>query len=109
MATIGIGSKLEYESGSTWVEVENCKTIGVPQFNVSIIDTVHLGLTDYGMTFMPGMIDPGACPFEAEFTTTTYTALQGIIAERSKIGWRVTAEDEESGLSVVVTCDGFLT
>lgn len=107
MATIGITAKLEYESGSTWVEVDNCKSIQFPGFNVSSVDTTHLGLTDYGMTFKPGMVDAGVCGFEAEYTEATYTALQGLV--RDSIGWRITAPDEGGGSPVAVTCDGFLT
>lgn len=107
MAVIGISAKLEYESGSSWAEVDNCKQVMFPAFSVSSIDTTHLGLTDFGMTFMPGMVDAGACSFTAEYTEATYTALQGLT--RDLLGWRVTAPDEGGGSPVIVTCDGFLT
>lgn len=107
MAVIGITAKLEYESGSGWAEVDNCKSVAFPAFTVSSIDTTHLGLTDFGMTFMPGMVDAGACAFEAEYTEATYTALQALT--RELIGWRVTAPDEGNASPVIVTCDGFLT
>lgn len=107
MATIGITGKLEYDGDSGWVEVSNCKSIQFPSFIVSSIDTTHLGLTDYGMTFVPGMVDAGVCAFEAEYTEATYVGLQALL--RETVGWKITAPDEGNASPVAVECDGFLT
>lgn len=104
MAYIGIGAKLEFENGSGWAEVLHCKSVNLPDFNVASIETTHLGLTNYGKTFMPGMIDAGSISFEAEYTADTYADLQGLV--RETLGWRIS---DPTGPSVVVTCDGFLT
>lgn len=103
MATIGVTAKLEYEQSSAWVEVANCKQVNFPSFNVSSVDTTNLSITDYAMTYMPGMVDAGSITFEAEYSEATYTALQGLV--RQTIGWRVTGPDDAD---VAVTCDGFL-
>jgi hypothetical protein len=104
MSTIGVTAKLEYESGSGWEQVANCKSINFPSTNVSSIDTTHLGLTDFAMTFAPGMVDAGSITFSASFSESSYTALQSLL--REVIGWRVTGPLDEAAL---VTCDGFLT
>lgn len=103
MATIGVTAKLEYEHSSAWNEVTGCKQVNFPSFNVSSVDTTHLGIADYAMTYMPGMIDAGSITFEAEYSEATYTALQALV--REVIGWRVTGPDDAD---VAVSCDGFL-
>lgn len=104
MAIIGVGAKLEYESGSGWGEVQNCKSVNFPGFNVTSVETTHLGVSDYAKTFLPGMVDANTITFSCEFTDANYTALQGLV--RDVLGWRVSSP---SGEAVVVTCDGFLT
>ncbi|MBN9520841.1 hypothetical protein J0H58_20360 [bacterium] len=104
MSILSVLTKLEYESGSGWAEIDRLKSVNFPQFSISQIDTTHLGVTDYGKTFMPGMIDPGTITFTCAFSENTYTALQGLI--RDVLGWRVTAP---TGDDVAVTCDGFLS
>lgn len=106
MATIGVGAKLEYESGSSWTEVLNCKSVNFPQFSITSIDTTNLSIADYAKTYMPGMVDGNSITFEAEYTSDTYTALAGLI--REVIGWRVSSPDVDTA-GDVVTCDGFLT
>lgn len=105
MAIIGISGKLEYESGSGWAEVYNCKQVNFPSFNVSSVDTSNLGCTDYAMTFIPGMVDSGTITFEAEYQAATYDALVALL--RTVIGWRVSSPTGDDEL--VVSCDGFLT
>lgn len=102
MAYIGIDASLEYESGSSWVPVPKCKSVSFPGFNISSVDTNNLDNSNFGMTYMPGCVDAGSCAFECEYSTATYTALQGLI--RDVIGWRITAPDGHPE-----TCDGFLT
>jgi hypothetical protein len=104
LAVIGVSASLEYEDSSAFVPVAGVKSVNFPGFNVSSVDTTHLGNTNFAMSFMPGMVDAGALTFECEFSEATYTALQGKI--RETIGWRVTGPDDED---VAVTCDGFLT
>jgi hypothetical protein len=89
MAIIGIGAKLEYESGSGWAEVPNVKSVNFPGFNVNPVDTTHLGCADFAKTFMPGTIDADSVSFECEYIASTYTALQGLL--REVIGWRVSS------------------
>jgi hypothetical protein len=103
MATIPVGAKLEHENGSGWLEVQKCKSVNFPGFNVSAVDTTNLGNTDYAKTYIPGMIDAGSVTFECEYTTATYVQLTGLL--RDVIGWRVSAP---AGEGDVVTCDGFL-
>lgn len=106
MAVIGVTAKLEYQSGSGWVEVVNPKSVNFPGFTVSSIDTTNLSIANYGMQFMPGMIDAGSVTFEAEYTDDNYNGLNALV--REIVGWRVTAPDDGDG-AVVVTCSGFLT
>ena len=106
MSSIGVTSKLEYETGSTWTEVTRCKQVNFPSFARSSVETTHLGITDYGQTFMPGMTDASVITAEVEFTEAMFTALAGLADDRTLIGWRVTSPDDAE---VVVTCDGFVT
>lgn len=104
MAIIGVGAKLEYESGSGWAEVANCKSVNFPGFNVTSVETTNLSNVDFGKSYIPGMIDGNTITFSCEFTDANYTALSGLV--RDLLGWRVSSP---SGESVTVTCDGFLT
>lgn len=104
MAVLGVTAKLEYESGSGWAEVTNCKSITFPQLQVGAVETTHLGVSDYGRTHMPGLIEANVISFECEYTSEIYTALHGLI--RDTLGWRVTSPTGEDD---VMTCDGFLT
>src|SRR4051794_27451350 len=102
---IGVGAKLEYESGSTFVEIPDVRTVNFPAFNVTAVDNTSLANVDYGMTNEPGMIDPDVISFECIYSGDLYAnVLMPLL--REVIGWRVS--DPAGGSAKVVTCDGFI-
>lgn len=101
---IGVTATLEYELGSGWAAINNVKSISFPGFNVGTVDTTHLGLSDYAMTFDPGMVDAGVMTFECKYTDAQYEVLQGLI--RDVVGWRIGASEPEAN---AIICDGFIT
>lgn len=104
MSTIGVSAKLEYESGSTFVEIPDVISVNFPEFSVTSIDTTSLANTDYGMTFAPGMVDGGTITFECHYDSDVYDDLEGLV--RTSLDWKVSAP---TGESQSVTCEGFLT
>lgn len=100
---IGVGAKVEYESGSSWTEIPHVKQVINPPVTVGQVETTHLGVTNMGRTYEPGMIDPGVLTIEAAYDPTVYGELFGMLREPG--GWRVS--DPDGGK--VVTCDGYIS
>lgn len=102
---IGVTTKFEHESGSSWVEVYKTRSVNYPGYNTSSVDNTSLANDDFAMTYEPGMIDANVITFESEWSEASYATLQGIVSDREAIGWRVSGPDGSDPL----TCDGFLT
>src|SRR5689334_927763 len=94
VGTIAIGGKLEYEEGSSWVEVPNCKSLNIPAFMVGQVSTDSLSNTDFAKTYKPGMIDGDSVSAEVAWTGDVYQKLHGLI--RDMVQWRITTPDDDA-------------
>lgn len=104
MAVIGLGAKISYERGSTFVEVPRVRSVQFPKPVVSQIDITALDSAANSMESMGGMIDPGTVTFTFEQDATVYSTLYGMLGDT--IGWKV---EGPTALSQTFTFDGYLT
>lgn len=103
--SIGVTAKLEYASGeSSYTAIPNLMSVSFPPISVGTVETTSLSVTDYGRTFESGMIDAGEISFEAMYTETLYSTLNGFL--RTTKGWKVTGP---TGQDAVVSFNAIIT
>jgi hypothetical protein len=100
MAILGIGSKIGYstDGGSTFTDVAEVTSITLPSSEHSVIDVVHLGITDGYKDFLFGLADGGTVEFKFNYTATVYSALFALKGQK-KTGandnkWKISGPDE---------------
>jgi hypothetical protein len=100
MAILGIGSKASYstDNGSTFTDVAEVTSITLPSSEHSVVDVVHLGITDGYKDFLFGLADGGTVEVKFNYTATVYSAIFALKGLK-KTGandnkWKISGPDE---------------
>jgi hypothetical protein len=103
MAIIGVGATLTYgDDGVTFGStISTIMEIEIPDPETGVVDTTHLGITDYVKTSIPGLIDPGELGVKCHFDKTQHAALATLQYARTTKYWKVTVDDASTDSKLI--------
>lgn len=103
---IGWSATFEIDDGSAsaYVAVPNCTNIGVPQSEVSEVETTHLESANRRREFIGGLINEGTYPVTCHYSNETHSRLSGLLGETHN--FRITTPTDDS--AATITHEGYI-
>lgn len=116
MATTGFGAKIQVQTnGSTWVDIADGVTLGLPKPEVGEAEYTHLAQADRYRRYLPTLIEAGVVPFECDYAKATVLQLDPLLGvakvTTNDVKWKITGPDEDGAgavTAVTFTFNGFL-
>lgn len=97
VSTIGYGGTLEYstDGGSTFTEVAEFKSGGLPTNSIDKVDRTHMSSPNRTREYTPGLGDPQDVEFVFNFNSGDYEDLLTLQTNRTIADWKHTLATED--------------